>query len=486
VKKFFSSAVLTVLFLTSCLPAAQKQEQTPEAIPPTPLPNFEAGLMPEYRGIVKELKDSSLYTIEFNIADDMFQISGSEQVAYTNNEDVELNEVQLRLFPNILGGSMSVDNVNVNGSLVTPQYSLNNSLMIVPLSKALHPKEKISLSMDFNLSVAQSVSQNYGVQAYFDNVLALAHAYPMMAVYDDEGWNAEIPPQSGDMTYADMSFFIVTVNAPKDITVVTSGREISRQDTGNRQTVRVEAGPVRDFYLAASSDYSVFTSSVNGIALRFYTRSELRKGADAALAAAARAVEDYGARYAPYPYTELDFVSTPTYALGIEYPGMIAITDWIIDPENTYLEATIAHEVAHQWFYNLVGNDQLDEPWLDESLAQSATLQYFGDEHGRAGYDSYAADLNRRWALVGNQPIAIDQPVRAYSPAEYSGIIYGRGALFMEALRDGIGIDNFDRFMKNYVKDNSWGIATTEILKSEAEQQCACDLTDLFKSWIYP
>jgi len=54
----------------------------------------------------------------------------------------------------------------------------------------------------------------------------------MIAVYDDEGWNAEIPPQTGDVTYADMSFFIVTVEAPKGVTLVGSGREISRQDNG--------------------------------------------------------------------------------------------------------------------------------------------------------------------------------------------------------------------------------------------------------------
>ena len=63
--------------------------------------------------------------------------------------------------------------------------------------------------MDFAVTVPQSVELNYGVLAYFEDVLTLAHAYPMIAVYDDEGWNAEIPPQSGDVTYADASFFLV-------------------------------------------------------------------------------------------------------------------------------------------------------------------------------------------------------------------------------------------------------------------------------------
>jgi len=201
---------------------------------------------------------------------------------------------------------------------------------------------------------------------------------------------------------------------------------------------------------------------------------------------AARAIEVYGKRYAPYPYTELDFVSTPTLALGIEYPGMIAITEWIIQPGQNYLEGTVAHEVGHQWFYNLVGNDQLDDPWLDESLTQFATLQYFTDEYGKAGSEGFRKDIEGRWAGIDNAKIPVGLPVKDYSESEYSGIVYGRGGLFFEALRDEMGSKNFDIFMKDYVKINSWDIATPEKFKSEAETDCGCNLTSLFENWIYP
>jgi len=489
-KKIFSLSVITLLFLTSCLLFSPKAVSTPEPLTPTltstPEFNFESGLMPEYQGIVHELKNASLYTIELNMADDLYHVTGSEEVRYTNNEDVDLDEIQLRLFPNILGGEMTVENLKVNGNDITPKYRLNNSLLIITLKESLQPKESLTLSMDFSVTVPQTVDMNYGVQAYFGNVLALAHAYPMIAVYDDEGWNSEIPPQSGDVTYADMSFFAVTVDAPKDVTVVVSGREVSHQDNGSRQQIKVEAGPVRDFYLAASPDYKVFTKEANGVTLRFYARSDLQQGAEYALDVAARSLEVFGKRYAPYPYTELDFVATPTYALGIEYPGMIAITEWIIDPANGYLEATVAHETGHQWFYNLVGNDQLDEPWLDESLTQFATLQYYTDEYGQAGSEGFRQDIEGRWGYLDNSPIPVGKPVRDYSDAEYSGIVYGRGALFFEALRDEMGVEVFDKFIKAYTVDNAWKISTTEILRTEAETACSCDLSDLFEGWIYP
>lgn len=495
-KKIFLLSNITLLFLTACLFVTQWAKSTPEPIPPTLAPDtpispedrtiYKDGLALEYQSILDELSYASMYDVKFNIADDMYHITGNETVTYTNAEDIELKEVKFRLFPNILGGEMHVDEVTVNGEAVIPNYSLNNSLMTVPLKTLLKPKENITLAMDFNVTVPQTVDLNYGVQAYYDNVLALAHAYPMIAVYDDEGWNAEIPPQSGDVTYADMSFFIVTVDAPKDVMLVGSGREISREDNGNRQTVMYEAGPVRDFYLAASPDYEVFTKESNGVTFRFYTRDDLKEGAESALDVAVRAIEIYEKRYAPYPYTELDFVSTPTLALGIEYPGMIAITDGIIQPDQYYLEGTVAHEVGHQWFYNLVGNDQLDDPWLDESLTQFATLQYFTDAYGQAGNQGFRQDLEGRWDSIGWAEIPVGLPVKDYTDAEYSGIVYGRGGLFFEALRDKMGRENFDAFMKDYVKTNSWDIATPEKLKEEAETRCKCDLTLLFEKWIYP
>ncbi|HMU92962.1 MAG TPA: M1 family metallopeptidase [Anaerolineales bacterium] len=492
-KKIFLLLMLALLLLPACLPARQAAESTPQQNPnPTPDPAdrsiYKDGLTPAYQSVLNELPTASLYEIHFTIEDDLYHVKGHETVIYTNAEDSALNEVKFRLFPNILGGEMHVDEVDAGGTIVVPNYTLDDSLLTVPLKQPLQPKESITLSMGFTVTVPQSVELNYGVQAYFNDVLTLAHAYPMIAVYDDEGWNAEIPPQSGDVTYADMSFFNVTVDAPKDLVLVSVGREILRQAerNGNRQTVQYVAGPVRDYYLAASPNYEVVTKESNGVTLRFYAPADQRSGAERTLEIAAKSIEVYENRYAAYPYTELDFVSTPTLALGIEYPGMIAIADRIVSPYHEYLEGTVAHEVGHQWFYNLVGNDQLDDPWLDESLTQFATLQYFSDQYGQSGYEGFRFSLEGRWARTNNAAIPVGMPVRDYKDIEYGSIVYGRGGLFFEALRDEMGSENFDQFIKVYVGENAWGIATPEKMKQLAEQNCTCDLTDLFKSWIYP
>ena len=502
-KKSFASFLSLSLLLVSCsVPFPQSPTATlaPTAAPDvfdTPWEDrsvFKAGLVTSEQSVLNELAQASIYHLEFNIAEDIYHIAGTEQVRYTNAEEIALNEVQLRLFPNILGGEMTVSNVSVDGQATTPEFGLENSLLIIPFSKPLEPNQSAILRMDFAITVPQEVELNFGVLAYFDDVLALAHAYPMIAVYDDEGWNAEIPPQSGDVTYADASFFLVKITAPKDLKLVTTGRQLSREESGQVQTLSVASGPARDFYLAASPDYEEVSQIFGEVTVRSYAPRKFKEGAQLALEVAGRAIEDFSAHYAPFPYTEFDIVSTPNLALGIEYPGMVAITSRIYDvsqvfrdvPARVYMESTVAHEAGHQWFYNLVGDDQLDDPWLDESLTQFATLQYYTDEYGLAGAQGFKSSLEGRWDAVNRADIPIGLPVAEYSGEQYSAIVYGRGPLFFIALKEKMGAEPFDAFLKEYTGTLSWGIATPEVLQSLAEKHCSCDLDELFNEWVYP
>ena len=95
---------------------------------------FKDGLVQSEQHVLDELEGASVYHIEFTIADDLYEVTGTEEIQYTNTEDVELNEVQFRLFPNILGGEVKVFNLTVDGQPTSPSYGLKDSLMIVPLS----------------------------------------------------------------------------------------------------------------------------------------------------------------------------------------------------------------------------------------------------------------------------------------------------------------------------------------------------------------
>jgi hypothetical protein len=482
-------------------PGATEPPANPGTIQPPPqssdwddLSIYKDGLIPAEAARLNEYKGASIYHIDYTISDELTSLIGAQTVHYTNREDVPLTEAHVRLLPNVLNGEMTVSSVLVDGVNVEPVYSLANSLLRIPLDPGLPPGGSVDLSFEFSVNIPTEIESNYGILAYYNGVLTLAHTYPMIAVYDDEGWNAEIPPNQGDPTYADASFFLVNVDGPREVVLVGSGREVNREENGSRQIVTYAAGPARDFYVAASPDYELISRTDGGVTFNAYAPASMEAGAEMALNVAIEAFKVFGERYAPYPYTEFDIVSTPTYALGIEYPGIIAITEHIYDvegvlsgdPSGVVMEATVAHEAGHQWFYNLVGNDQLDEPWLDESLTQFVTWQYYGDRYGSGGASGFEQSLQSRWSRLEDRSIPIGMPVADYDGAAYSAIVYGRGAFFFDALREKMGEETFNAFIKDYTESNAWGIGTSENMRRLAEQYCNCDLTDMFEEWVYP
>ena len=499
-KRLFTSFFALGLFVISCSFFSPTTSPTPIAdLDPIQIPwddrsIFESGLVESARPALKELPGATVYHIDLNISDEIYKITGTEQVRYTNNELVALNEVQFRLFANILGGEIKVTNLQADGEPITPQYALADSLMIVPLSEALQPAESVILKMDFDVTVPQEVDVSFGMLVYYEDILALAHAYPMICVYDDEGWNSEIPAPYGDLTYTDASFYIVRVSAPKDLTLVTTGHKVDSHEAGQRQTILVASGPARDFFMAASSSYEEITQTFGEVTVHTYANGSSRQGSEFALESAGDAIEIFNKRYAPYPYSELEFVATPNLALGIEYPGAIALNTQIYDvgsgargsSETAILESTVVHEVGHQFFYNLVGNDQLDDPWLDEAMAQFVTLQYYTDLFGSGAAQGFHSYLTERWSKLGFAKIPIGLPVASYEKTAYGPIVYGRGPLFIEALKEKIGESAFDAFLREYTETLSWEIATSEIFQTLAEKHCACDLDELFNEWVYP
>jgi aminopeptidase N len=200
------------------------------------------------------------------------------------------------------------------------------------------------------------------------------------------------------------------------------------------------------------------------------------------------ALKSFSARFGAYPYTEFDVVGAPMMALGMEYPGVVAIALSLYEPDTPLvsLESTVAHEVGHQWFYNVVGNDQVDEPWVDEALVQYITGLYYRDTYGVRAEQDWHDWMYGRWNRVEQADIPIGMPAGSYDGAEYGAIVYGRGPLFIAALAEEMGQETFDEFLRDYYESHQWGIGAADEFKQLAEQHCQCDLTALFEEWVYP
>ena len=453
---------------------------------------YRAGLRPDHQGILDQLLDAPIYHMDITVEENdgaLNRIIGIQELLYTNQEQVEIDTLYFHLFPNLLGRAINISNVTVNGQPATHQpQEQDNSILQVPLTEPLAPNEQAIIKLDFTTIVPEELERNYGVFAYNDNVLAMAHFFPMLSVYDDTGWNTAPAPEAGDVVYADTSFYLVRLTAPDDQVIATSGSEIERVSDGNQQTITYAAGPVRDFYVAMSNEYVPISQQVGDITLNSYARAQYTESAQQALAYATAAIQIFSDSFTPYPYTELDIVTTPTLALGVEYPGLFVNTERIYGDDEryaSYLEGTTVHEMAHQWFYNIIGNDQLDEPWLDESLAQYATWLYFREQYGEQGANGFYDSLDYRWSTLGYDEMPIGLPVSAYEGIAYSAIIYGRGPIFVLNLKEEMGEDNFDAFLQDYFTTYLWQNSDTETFKTLAEHHCDCDLTPIFTDWIY-
>lgn len=453
---------------------------------------FLSGLAPAETRILDELPGATVYHLVLDITDPTM-VGGTMESRYTNQEEEALTELVLHLFPEKLGGDIEVTNIHIDGETVMSQS--DGETLRVNLDEPLEPGKQVVLSMDFVTTVPGDESTKYKVLAYADDILALAHFYPMFAVYDEQGWHTEPSADHGDETFSDTSFYVVQVTAPADQVIVAGGVELDHEEAAGEQHVTFAAGPMRDFYLVSSANYAVVQQQLGPVMINSYAPADRIEGAQFALEVAAEAVSSFAARYGPYPYSELDIVSTPTDALGIEYPGIFANALRIYDlsgssassglPNSALLESTTAHETGHQWFYSLVGSDQLNEPWLDEALTQYATWQYFIDRYGEQNGQGFFNYLQGRWERAEEPDTPIGLPADAYSGRDYGAIVYGRGPIFLNELAELMGQETFDAFLRDYSETYRWQIAGAGDFMELAEQHCDCDLSELFAEQVF-
>jgi hypothetical protein len=452
---------------------------------------YQSGLIAEESNILQELPDATVYHLALDIADPTVA-SGKIEARYINQENEPLNELFLHMFPAHLGGDMEISDLLVNDE--SARFEVLDGMLRVDLKTPLDPGQGVVLSMSFKTFVPGEETTKYGVLAFKENILALAHFYPMFAVYDDQGWHIEPTADHGDETFADMSFFLVQVNAPEDQIIATAGVEVSKEDNNGQQQVTYAAGPVRDFYLVSSDGFEKVEEQVGQVILKSYAPTGFLDGAQLALDATADSLQSFSNRFGPYPYSELEIVTTPTDALGIEYPGIFANALRIYDLAGSsgngisnagLIESVSAHETAHQWFYNLVGNDQINEPWLDEALAQYATWLYYIDRYGEQNAQGYYNSLEGRWGRTEFADIPIGLPVSSYTGLEYSAIVYGRGPIFLNELAGLMGQVTFNQFLRDFSDSYRWQIAYGEDFMELAEQHCNCDLSQLFTEQVF-
>ena len=453
---------------------------------------IEENLLPEAQPILAEMESAPYYLLDFELDPLLKSVKGTVVVRYTNTSQDALPYLVFQLFPVVYGGTVSLGEVKVNDQTVSIELADEGRLVHVVLAQPLQAGESIVVSLPFESSIPREMGGNYGLYGYFDEILVLDGFYPLLAVYDQGEWQTNISSPNGDIKYEEMSLYTVMAELPLGLKVITTGQVTTETRNTKTQILTIAAGPVREFYLAASEGFVSKERIWQGITLRSTGLQGSEEAIDFALDVSEEAVKSYSTRFGPYPYTELDVISTPMQALGMEYPGVSTIATGLYDLSGTIqgtsnwvmLDSVIAHEIGHQWFFNLVGNDQVEEPWLDEALTQYIVKLYYEDTYGDSAAQSYADSWEARWSRVNYAETPIGLPSYEYDPQSYGSIVYGRGPLFVEALETTMGKEAFAKAMKTYFETYEWQIATGKEFKQSMETSCGCNLTSIFDQWV--
>ncbi|MCB0109657.1 MAG: hypothetical protein KDE53_27235, partial [Caldilineaceae bacterium] len=192
--------------------------------------------------------------------------------------------------------------------------------------------------------------------------------------------------------------------------------------------------------------------------------------------------------FGPYPYRDMRVAPAPLYFRGMEYPQVSLLGVEVYNRYQDQLEPLLAHEVAHQWWYQIVHNDPVNEPWLDEALAEYSMLLYLEELRG----DDEAGQLKlSRWdnpvrgMRTEGDATLINQAVMDFeSSSLYETVIYAKGALFYDSIRQTLGDRRFKRFLRTYFADHRYGIVTTDDWLKEIHALNTPALEVLYEEWV--
>jgi hypothetical protein len=458
--------------------------------PPDPMAEFRPSLRPSFSVESGRISSFLQYSISVKVDTANRTYSGTMDLKVPISGTEPLHDLYLRLYPNLpqFGGSMELTGAKVNGSSVSYDSAAEGTAARLPLPTPLKPGETADVSASFSGEAPQRPADTYAIFGQSEDVLSLTNFYPILAGRRADGWALDVAAPQGDVGFHDPAWYRVEVTAPQDQVIAATGTEITRTvDSAGWATSRYVLGPAREFNMLLSPRFQVEEAESLGTRVRSYFRPEDAAAAHSALHDAIAALQIYSDEFGPYPYRELAVVQAPLTFHGMEFPGMALIGNQDYSRHLDELEKLVVHEVAHQWWYNQVGNDQPTAPWLDEGLAEWSMYLYYLKRYGQPAADQLrqlrwevpVAELAKR-----NADAPIGLPVKDYPRESYETIVYGKGALFFAALRNEIGPEAFGKLLRTYLQRYQWRIATPAGFQALAEQVSGKDLDALFAKWV--
>jgi hypothetical protein len=376
-------------------------------------------------------------------------VRGTERIVFT--PDLAISEVVLRLWaaaprPARAGGGIDIGVTKVDGRAVTPRRSSATVLRVpahVPAGTA------VTVDVAFTLRLPTGINDRFGhrgTTAWFGSGL------PLLAWERGRGWALE-PATSAfaeASTSEAMELTSLTVRRAKGLKVIATGVQVAEDGT----TARFRARSVRDVAVAVGA-FRVGHATAGSVPIVVGVAPGLADDPAATAASLARAMRVHAARFGPFPYERLAVAVLPDIGGGIEYPAAVLLG------RSQTKDATASHEVAHEWWYGLVGDDQARNPWLDESFAT------YAEALDRGTGPSY-----ERMVIPAGGKGRTGQPMTFWESRQsiYFRSVYVQGAVALLRARRAVGAAAFDSALRCHLRRNAHRIATPADLRTSLEK----------------
>lgn len=425
---------------------------------------------------------------------------GTQRVNYVNKEQVELKELYFHLYPNIYQSEKMFEDAMMDtqfpdGFCKGGIEIYEVSLLGMPLKTEITDRHiKINLytplqpgqSLIITFKYKTTLPKGHTRMGYYGNSFNLTGFYPVAAVYDN-GWRIDDYNNNGDPFFTDVSDYFITINVPESFNVASSG-EYTTHLSGSTKTCRILAEDVREAAIVADTDLKLYEDMVDGITVKSYAKNDTY--GHHTLEIAKEALSFYNSTFGRYPYSQLSVVESSMHGGGMEYPNLVLISEeFYKDSEKINLEWIIAHEIAHQWWYGLVGSDPIGDPFMDESLTEFSTLLYTRSKYDNEQYEK----LKNHFCL---EPYAsykhiledtvIHKDIMKYETAfELSMLAYNKGCMMYIDMENIMGEEKLKKTLQSYYNNYRYSIVSDEQWKEHIKSAHDYDWDSFFKKWLY-
>jgi hypothetical protein len=385
-------------------------------------------------------------------------------------------------------------------------------------------------TLTFDVEFAAQLPKVFARTGYAGDYHLVGQWFPKLGVYEPAGmrgraaggWNCHQFHADSEF-YADYGSYRVAITTPSHFVVGATGEVVrERHNRDGTRTVTYAQDDVHDFAWTADPSFlvlkerfvaasevsatearaaaalvgrSIDEMRLSDVDVRLLLQPEHLPQAGRYFESVRRGLKHFGLWYGRYPYRVLTIVDPPHEdegSGGMEYPTFItgatsmAFNRWPLNGMRLIEEVTV-HELAHQYWYGLVGSNEFEEPWLDEGVTSYSTGEvvdrWFGEDRSFVdvlGLHVGHADLLRLSNHHRRVSDRIRQPAWSYVPDSYGFYAYAKPELALRTLEGMVGEETFARVMRTYAERWRFRHPTSNDFYAVASEIARRDLRPFF------